>query len=145
MAKKKKIGEGFVPLPHRLVESQAFKSLSKTAKIVYVHFKRDIRSGHQENVTLTFRQSCKYNACKSPTTFAEAKRELVRNGLLDPVDGGGLNAPAVFKISNRWRLFNTDQFREVAYKPGFGSKYFRDAMKDDEKRRKILRARHGRK
>ena len=97
------------------------------------------------NVTLTFRQSCKYNACKSPTTFAEAKRELVRNGLLDPVDGGGLNAPAVFKISNRWRLFNTDQFREVAYKPGFGSKYFRDAMKDDEKRRKILRARHGRK
>ena len=91
---------------------------------------------------LTFGQAQKYGVCNSPTTFSKVKKELVKHGLLDPVDGGGLNAPAVFELSERWRWFNTDQFDEVPYKLGVGSKYFRTAMKDEMKRKKLLDARH---
>ena len=143
--KGNKIIGGFIPLPHNLIESQAFRSLGKTAKNVYVYFLRDIKSGHQVEITLTLKQAQKFGVCQSPTTFVEAKRELVKHGLLDPVDGGGLNAHAVFKISERWRLFGTDQFKEVKYKPGVGSKYFTTAMKSEKKKCEILAARHGRK
>ena len=87
-------------------------------------------------------QAKKYGVCDSSTTFSKVKKELVKHGLLDHVDGGGLNAPAVFELSERWRWFNTDQFDEVPYKLGVGSKYFRTAMKDETKRKRLLDARH---
>ncbi|MBT3509586.1 MAG: hypothetical protein HN472_08600 [Nitrospina sp.] len=143
MGKKgKKIEGGFVPLPHRLIESEAYKLLSATAKIAYTYFLRDVRSGHQENVTLTFNQAKKYGVCQSPDTFSKAKKQLVENGLLDSVDGGGLNAPAIFKKSERWKQFGSDRFKVVPYKPGFGSKYFKTAMADADKKKKVLNARY---
>ncbi len=140
--KGKKIDGGFVALPHNLIESEAYKFLSAIAKLAYTYFKRDVRNGHQTEVVLTFGQAQKYGVCNSPTTFSKAKQELVKHGLLDPLDGGGLNAPAVFKLSERWRQFNSDRFDEVSYISGFGFKYFRSAMNDETKRKKLLDARH---
>jgi hypothetical protein len=140
--RRKKIEGGFVALPHSLVESEAYKSLSATAKLAYTYFKRDVRSGHQENVTLTFGQAQKYGVCQSPSTFCKVKKQLVENGLLDPVDGGGLNAPAIFKLSRRWGWFGRDQFEVVYYKSGFSSKYFETAMKDETRKKKVLDARY---
>ena len=140
--KRKKIESPFVPLLHPLMESEAFKSMCGPAKVAYLYFLRDVRSGHQEEVILTFGQAKKYGVCKSPSTFDKAKKQLVKHGLLDPVDGGGLNFPAVFKKSSRWRLYGTDRFKDAKYISGHGSKYFRDAMKDDKKRKMILNARH---
>ena len=140
--KGKKIDGGFVALPHNLIESEAYKFLSAIAKLAYTYFKRDVRNGHQTEVVLTFGQAQKYGVCNSSTTFSKVKKELVKHGLLDHVDGGGLNAPAVFELSERWRQFNTGQFNEVPYKLGVGSKYFRTAMKDETKRKRLLDARH---
>ena len=139
---KKKYSKGFVRLPHNLIESDAYKQLSATATRAFTYFRRDLKSGHQTEVVLTFGQAQKYGVCDSSTTFCKVKKELVKHGLLDPVDGGGLNAPAVFKLTERWRQFNTDQFNEVPYKLGVGSKYFRTAMNDEMKRKKLLEARH---
>ena len=140
--KRKKIEGGFVPLSHKLIESGAYKTLSTTGKLAYIYFLRDIRNGHQEEVVLTFGQAKKYNVCQSPSTFGKAKKQLVGNGLLDPVDGGGLNSPAVFRRSERWRHFGTERYQQVPYKTGFGSKYFKDAMADETKKKKLVSARH---
>ncbi len=140
--KHKKIKGRFIPLSHNLVDSEAYKQLSATATRALIYFKRDVKNGHQTEVVLTFGQAQKYGVCDSSTTFCKVKKELVKHGLLDPVDGGGLNAPAVFKLTERWRQFNTGQFNEVPYKLGVGSKYFRTAMEDETKRKKLLDARH---
>jgi hypothetical protein len=140
--KRNKTDGGFVALPHNLIQSDAYKLLSSTAKIAFTYFKRDIRNKHQENVTLTFGQAKKYRVCQSPSTFGKAKMQLVENGLLDPVDGGGLNAPAIFRLSERWRFFGSDRFKTVPYKLGIGSKYFKTAMKDVDKKKKVVNARH---
>jgi hypothetical protein len=140
--KNKKIIGGFVALPHNLIQSDAYKTLSATAKTAYTYFLRDIKNDHQENVTLTFGQAQKHRVCQSPSTFSKAKKELVKNGLLDSVDGGGLNAPAIFKLSERWRHFGSDRFEAISYKSGVGSKYFKAAMKDEAKKKKVLNARY---
>ena len=140
--KRKRIEGGFVAMSHNLIESGAYRALSATAKLVYVYFKRDVKNGHQENVTLTFGQARKYSVCQSPSTFSKAKKQLVENGLLDPVDGGGLNSPAIFGLSERWGQFGTDRFKVVPYKTGFGSKYFQTAMQDEGKKKKVLNARY---
>jgi hypothetical protein len=143
MSKKRyKIDGPFVPLLHDLIQSDAYKLLSSTAKIAFTYFLRDKRSHQQEKVTLTFGQAKKYRVCQSPSTFGAAKMQLVENGLLDPVDGGGLNAPAIFRLSERWRFFGTDRFKKVPYKLGIGSKYFKTAMKDVDKKKKVVNARH---
>ena len=139
---RKKYSKGFVALPHNLIESDAYKQLSAIATRAFTYFRRDLKSGHQTKVVLTFGQAQKYGVCNSSTTFSKVKKELVKHGLLDHVDGGGLNAAAVFELSERWRWFNTDQFDEVPYKLGVGSKYFRTAMKDETKRKRLLDARH---
>ena len=139
---KKKYSKGFVALPHNLVDSEAYQQLSAIATRAFTYFKRDLKNGHQTKVVLSFGQAKKYGVCDSSTTFSKVKKELVKHGLLDHVDGGGLNAPAVFELSERWRWFNTDQFDEVPYKLGVGSKYFRTAMKDETKRKRLLDARH---
>ena len=139
---KKKYSKGFVALPHILIESEAYKQLSPIATRAFTYFRRDLKNDHQTKVILSFGQAKKYGVCDSSTTFSKVKKELVKHGLLDHVDGGGLNAPAVFELSERWRWFNTDQFDEVPYKLGVGSKYFRTAMKDETKRKRLLDARH---
>ena len=75
--------------------------------------------------------------------YTKIKRELVQYGLLDPLDGGGLNAPAIFKVSNRWNRYGNEDFKDLKYKPGFSSKFFKDAMANPEKRQRIIQARHG--
>lgn len=144
MARKKhKIAGRFILLSHQLMESDAFMSLSSTAKIAYIYFMHDRKNDYEFEVILTLGQAKKYGVCRSPSTFDKAKKELVKNGFLDPVDGGGLNAPAIFKISERWRLFGLDNYKLVKYKSGHGSKYFKTAMQDEKMRAKILLARHG--
>ena len=142
MPRKVKIEGGFVPLPHNLMESEAYKSLKTTAKVAFLYFLRDKKSGHQTDVTLTCSQAQRYRVCQSPSSFAKAKRQLVKHGFLDPVDGGGLNAPAIFRLSDRWKHFGTDRFNDVLYKSGVGSKYFATAMKDSDKKKKVLVARY---
>ena len=55
--KYKKIKERFIPLPHNLVDSEAYKQLSATATRAFIYFKRDVKNGHQTEVVLTFGQA----------------------------------------------------------------------------------------
>ena len=142
MKKRKKLGS-FVPLGRPLLKSLAFTSLSSSAKIAYPYFLYDKKNDHQDEVVLTFSQAKNFKVCQSQSTFTKIKRELVQYGLLDPLDGGGLNAPAIFKISNRWNRYGDEDFKELKYQPGFSSKFFKDAMAIPEKRQRIIQARHG--
>ena len=142
MKKHKKLGS-FVPLGRPLLKSLAFTSLSSSAKIAYPYFLYDKKNAHEDKVMLTFSQAKKFNICRSQSTFTKIKKDLVKHGFLDSFDGGGLNAPAVFKISNRWKRYGEEDFKELQYKPGFGSKYFKDAMANPEKRQRIIQSRHG--
>jgi len=109
MAKKKgpKIEGPFVAMEYRLLESEAFRSLSSTAKVAFIYFRRDKRNGHQTEVILTFPQAQKYGVCASPATFNRVKPELVEKGFLDPLKPGGLNQPSVFNLSDRWKFYGT--------------------------------------
>ena len=140
--RKNKLGS-FVALGRPLLSSLAFTSLCSSAKIAYAYFLYDKKNNHQDQVILTFSQAKKFNVCRSQSTFTKIKKELVKHGFLDPLDGGGLNAPAIFKVSNRWNRYGNEDFKELKYQPGFGSKYFKDAMANPEKRQRIIQARHG--
>ena len=142
MKKRKKLGS-FVPLGRPLLKSLAFTSLSSSAKIAYPYFLYDKKNDHEDKLILTFSQAKKFNICRSQSTFTKIKKDLVKHGFLDSFDGGGLNAPAVFKISNRWKRYGEEDFKELQYKPGFGSKYFKEAMANPEKRQRIIQSRHG--
>ena len=143
MKGRKKILCSFVVLQRPLLKSLAFLSLSNTAKVAYSYFLYDKKSSHQDEVILTFSQAKNFKVCQSQSTFTKIKRELVQYGFLDPLDGGGLNAPAIFKVSNRWNRYGYEDFKELQYKPGFSSKFFKDAMANPEKRQRIIQARHG--
>ena len=147
MAKKRgpKIDGRFVPMEHRLIDSEVFKSLSKTAKIAFMYFRRDKKNGHQTEVILTFSQAQNYGVCSSPTTFNRTKKELVEKGFLDPFEPGGLNQPAIFVLSDRWKWYGTDRFKKIDFQPGVGSKYFRQAWKDEERSKQLIEARHRKK
>tara|TARA_B100000315_G_scaffold94826_1_gene87155 strand:+ start:8995 stop:9462 length:468 start_codon:yes stop_codon:yes gene_type:complete len=140
--KKNKIEGRFVPLQHSLLTSEAFRSLTKTAKVAYVYFLFDIKRGDQTEVILTFEQAKKYSVCSSPTTFMEIKKELVSKCFLDQLEGGGLNKPSKFKISYMWKKHGTNLFEDKKYCPGIGAKYFKAAWKDSKKKEKLLMARH---
>jgi len=111
---------------------------------LFIFFK-DIKSGHQVSVILTFPQAKEYGVCQSPSTFNVIKKELVEKGFLDPFEPGGLGKHSTFKISFRWKFFGTNDFNEVPFKPGNGSKYFKTIWKDGRKKKNLLEARHGRK
>jgi len=145
MAKKRgpKIEGRFVPMEHRLIDSKVFISLSKTAKISFMYFRRDIKDSHQTEVILTFSQAQKYGVCNSPTTFNKVKKELVQKGFLDQVEPGGLNQASIFDLSSRWKWYGTPRFENVEFKPGIGSKYFTVIWKDEGRSEKLKEARHG--
>ncbi len=148
MAKKyrgQKISGQFVPLQHQLLDSLAFQSLGNRAKVGLIYFHKDKKNGHQENLILTFPQAKEYGVCSSPSTFDSVKKELVEKGFLDSFEPGGLGKCSVFKISNRWKFFGTNQFKEFVFEPGSGSKYFQTIWKDESKKKKLLEARHGKK
>ena len=140
--RKNKLGS-FVPLGRPLLSSLAFTSLCSSAKIAYPYFLYDKKNAHEDKVILTFSQAKKFNVCRSQSTFTKIKKELVKHGFLDPLDPGGLNAPAIFKVSYRWNRYGYEDFKELQYKPGFSSKFFKEAMANPEKRQRIIQARHG--
>mgnify|MGYP001262978297 CR=1 FL=1 len=140
--KRQKIEGRFVPLQHKLLESKAFQSLTKSAKVAYIYFLFDIKSGHQKEVILTFEQAKKHFVCSSPSTFMKIKKELVNNGFLNQLEGGGLNSPTKFAISHRWKDYGLNDFDQGKYTPGIGSKYFKTAWRDEKKREKLIRARY---
>ena len=147
MAKKKKqkIGGQFVPLQHVLLDSPAFQSLNNSSKVGLIYFYKDLKSGHQEDVILTFPQAKKYGVCQSATTFDGIKKELVEKGFLDSFKPGGLGKHSIFKMSYRWKCYGTNRFEEALFEPGCGSKQFQVIWKNEEKRSQLLEKRHGKK
>ena len=143
--KRQKIEGQFVPLQHDLLNSQAFQSLSSASKVGLIYFHKDIKTGHQETVILTFSQAKKYRVCQSATTFNGIKKELVEKGFLDSFSPGGLGQHSIFKISHRWKHYGTSRFEQVPFEPGCGSKQFQVIWKDETKRKILLEARHGKK
>jgi len=110
MKNRKKTWLFCVPLGRPLLSSLAFTALRSSTKIAYAYFLYDKKNDHQDQVILTFSQAKKFNVCRSQSTFTKSKKELVKHGFLDPLDPGGLNALAIFKISNRWNRYDNEDF-----------------------------------
>lgn len=140
--KKNKIPGPFAGLTYRLLDSDAFISLSNGAQVAYIYFMRDKKNYIQKEVSLTFKQAKKAGVCKSPSSFVSYKRELIERGLLDNCEPGGLNQRAIYIISERWKEFGTCRFVEQEFNPGIGSKFFRTAMKNKSLREKLICQRH---
>ena len=147
MAKKKgnKIEGQFVPLPHNLLLSKAYMSLSNSEKVTLNYFLIDKKNYHQTQVILTFEQAKKYEVCQSPSTFLKSKQGLVDKGFIDTKEPGGLGKCSTFIISDRWKRYGTNEYKKVLFKPGVGSKYFKTIWNDDTKRKNLLEARHRKK
>lgn len=131
----------YIILTRKILKSEAYKTLSSTAKTTYSYFLLDKRKKGQTECILTFAQAKENCICRSPDTFVKAKKQLVEHGLLDPIDGGGFNEPARFKYSDRWEDFGTDCFKKREYKSGHGSKYFQVLMKNEKKKKNVIDAR----
>ena len=144
MAKKKgnKIGGQFVALSHNLLLSKAYMSLSSSEKVMLNYFLIDRKHFDQTQVILTFEQAKKYKVCHSPSTFLKSKKGLVNKGFIDPKEPGGLGKCSTFSISDRWKRYGTNEFNKVLFKPGVGSKYFKNIWNDDTKRKNLLEARN---
>jgi len=143
--KRPKIKGGFVAMHHPLLDSVVYQVLSSTAKIAFMYFKRDIKNWDQTEVSLTYSQAKNKGVCRSPSTFDRAKRELVEKGFLDPLEPGGLNQRAVFKLSYRWKRYGQSNFEVIPYKNGVGSKSFQVIWKNEKSRKKLMEARHKKK
>ena len=144
-SKGNKISGQFVPLPHNLLDSAAFKGLDNTSKVSLIYFQKDKKSSHQTQLILTYPQARHYGVCKSPATFNKSKKELVEKGFLDPDQPGGLGKCSVFKESMRWKNYGTKNFVQMEFKPGCGSKYFQVIWKNKKASQRLMDARHKKK
>jgi hypothetical protein len=121
---------GFRVLPVKVVDSDAFSELSKSAKIVLMlslcqldywtqqkhrHLpNRDSSIGplrHDGRFSLPS-NLLKERGIKSSETISKARKELVATGFWETVETGSLYNTAVFRWSDKWLVYNQKSAKE---------------------------------
>jgi hypothetical protein len=120
---------GFRVLPVKVVDSDAFNELSKSAKIVLMlslcqldywtknhkHLpRRDSSIGplrHDGRFSLPS-NLLKERGIKSSETIAEVRKELVAAGFWETVETGSLYNSGIFRWSDKWLLYNQKSGKE---------------------------------
>jgi hypothetical protein len=122
---------GFRVLPVKVVDSDAFNELSKSAKIVLMlslcqldywtqkkhrHLpKRDSSIGplrHDGRFSLPS-NLLKERGIKSSETIAEVRKELIAAGFWETVETGSLYNTGVFRWSDKWLLYNQKSVKDA--------------------------------
>jgi hypothetical protein len=117
-----------IVIERELLRSEAFRSLSGTAKTVYFDFRMKItgthtkpRQGRQKEFIITNNGKIEYCYSEaekkgiSRPVFVRALRELVEHGLIDRehAGSGGIKGDkSLYAISERWRAWGSDKFKE---------------------------------
>ena len=114
----------FVALPWAMLNVEAYKSLRHPAGKALPYFwgkpRAPFNNPAQYDTTIHFpyKEGQRYGF--SPGTFSKVIRELVAKGFLDPVEKGGLRSHGksynLFKISNRWEKYGSDEFQPLDWK-----------------------------
>jgi hypothetical protein len=133
---------GFRVLPVKVVDSDAFNELSKSAKIVLMLSLCQLDYWHTKHRHLPRRDSSigplrndgrfslpsnllKERGIKSSETIAEARKELVVAGFWETLETGSLYNTAVLRWSENWLLYNQKsrierkQLDKNAKQPGY--------------------------
>lgn len=119
----------FVPMTWALLNSQAYKDLSYTARAMLPYFIGKPNINIQSDLYLKTEFSISYKEAVgygcSTRTFTRVIEDLVRKGFIDPVDKGGLRGWGlscnVFRNSDRWKDYDKAGFVQMEWKQFIGN------------------------
>jgi hypothetical protein len=120
----------FVMVEKALLQSEAWKSISNSARVVYIHIKGQAKCKNPGELNLLHTEMDPFMSRK---TFAAAIRRLDHVGFIDFEKRGGLyRFKNYFRLSERWRTFqNPEQNSRGISPPSTVEKLHRqDASKD---------------
>lgn len=121
--KKEKIGEPFVAIPWRMLNSDAYKKLRPNSKGTLPYF---LGKGREASVKgepafeFTYREASRYGFASK--TFERVITDLVAKGFIDIRKHGGylengVRSHSEYKCSTRWELFGKKGFVEKKRNP----------------------------
>jgi len=112
--KKNKIDGSFTVIEHRLVNSEAFKSLNANTKWLYMEFKLRFHGDNRKHIIFTYREGIEI---LNNRTFIKCRSKLIENGLIDIIKRGGFyHQPNIYGLSDRWKKFGTKDFVKIDIK-----------------------------
>jgi hypothetical protein len=146
VAKYKTGRPGVVTMEKELLQSKAWRSLSKSAMLVYIEFrircqvegvKRQQRRElsplpgaiihNNGRLVLTYKQA-EEELGITPTTFRDAIDALINRGFLKITDSGGADrTPTRYEIARDWPLYGSDTFEPERRRKREGQIGFRRA------------------
>lgn len=109
-----------------LLNSEAFRSLSRCSILVYIHFlrkrrlskekgkgkKRSYRIANNGEIVFTYREACSLGI--SERAFRDSIDELQRKGFIDIAQygkGGRSGESTLYFIDSRWKYYNNENFQ----------------------------------
>ena len=98
MSKKKKYGH-FVRLSKKTLRSEAWKTLSAKAKILYIYIKGKYNGSNNGDIALHYSELNGVEVLRSSSTISNAFRELEQKGWTKRTNYGGM-----YRIQNRYEL-----------------------------------------
>jgi len=111
----------FVPLTWQVLNSAAYKALPHSAGKALPYFLGKVKLPYRDprkNSTafaFSYTEAKKYGFANA--TFHRVICELMSKGFIDPVDRGGLRggglSNSLFKLSDRWMKYGTQDFEEI--------------------------------
>jgi hypothetical protein len=113
----------FVPLLWATLNHKAYKALPPSAAKLLPYFLGKIQipfrdhEYYKRTFNFTYSEAKNYGCARK--TFYNVVTALVQYGFIDPVKRGGLRGlcmtASIFKLSDRWKQYGTDAFREVRW------------------------------
>lgn len=146
----------FVYIPHRMINSEAWKKLSPTACSLYLEIKKKYNGKNWNNLNLT-QNEMKHKMSKA--TFSKSMLELVAYGFLKVIRWGRLYGKcSIYALYNKWNDISNNPSRLVRVETtlrrlekikriptGIGlrdQRKVKDKKKDEQKRRLIRILKH---
>ena len=114
----------FVPLTWEMLNSRAYKDLSHAAGKSLPYFLGKVKNSFNDpqrywtEFSFSYREASKLGF--ATTTHHNVISELIAKGFLEPLKKGGLKSDGkgynLFKLSKRWELYGTTDFKETEWK-----------------------------
>ena len=107
--KDEKLETPFSPLLHKKVEGLAWKMLSGSSVKVYVQLLIRSKRSKDGQIWYTYNQANK-DCGMGKNTFSNAINQLSDCGFIDIISSGKYRKPNIYMLSERWRLYGTEDY-----------------------------------
>ena len=111
---KKKGKAQFFSVYKSMMDSPAWKELTNRQKVLYLYMKTQVKPKDSRG-EFFFNQALYINVLglyTNTTSFCTDKDALIEKGFIDCIDGGSVTkTKAVYRMSDRWIKYGTDQFQ----------------------------------